>query len=289
SSQITLKHNKHRIHPCPNAKKLSLLNLLIEQNNNLDTIVVTTQDSSTIKNGLKNENVKVLSDTELSKLPELKYELLISYDLPSDANLYISRVIRATECALILLDISEQKQLYPIETLLKRVIKQEIIAGFEYEEQENMKIAKPALKSKREYAFNPDADTKPKYEKKSSDKPRYDKPKSDDNKRKSFEKPKYDKPKSGAEGFERKPFEKPKRDGESSERKPFEKPKRDSKKPNKFLGKDENGKPKFSGKSGERNHRHDGKPKEGQQAPKNVGRKISIKERKPKNSDDANS
>jgi hypothetical protein len=79
------------------------------------------------------------------------------------------------------------------------------------------------------------------------------------------------------------------------EKKKFDKPKRDFKKddssdkwekkkkaPNKFLGKDENGKAIFSGKSGERNHRYDGTPRDKYDAPKKVGKKISIKARKPK-------
>ena len=51
--------------------------------------------------------------------------------------------------------------------------------------------------------------------------------------------------------------------------------------PNKFLGKDENGKAIFSGKSGERNHRYDGTPKDRYNAPKKVGKAIKIKSRKP--------
>lgn len=212
-SQITLKHNKHRIHPCPNDKKLSLLNLLIEQNSNLDILVATAQNSTMIKEALKNENIKIFNDNELSEIPELKCELLISYDLPEDASTYLLRVAKATEGAVILLDISEQKDLYPIETLLKRVIRQEIVEGFEYEKQK-MIIAQPV--QKREYAFNTDSSEKPKYdkksfdkpkyEKKSSDKPKYDKPKKDEKKSdyKSFDKPKYDKPK----------FDKPRRDDE---------------------------------------------------------------------------
>ncbi|MFA5234863.1 MAG: hypothetical protein WC390_10730 [Sulfurimonas sp.] len=247
SNQISIKHNKHRVHPCPNDKKLSLLAQLISQNSTLKTVVAVTNNIELIKEAIAANNVTILDDEELAKATELACELLISYDLPSDAATYMLRLAKATDSAIVLLDISEQKHLYPIETLLKRVIKQEIVSGFEYEEQEKMKIApKPA--PKREYAFNANADDKPKYAKK------------------PFEKPKYDKPK---------------RDGESSERKPFEKPKYD-KKPNKFLGKDENGKAKFSGKSGDRNHRHDGSKKETTEAPKNVGRKISIKERKPK-------
>lgn len=299
-SQITLKHNKHRIHPCPNDKKLSLLNLLIEQNGDLDILVATAQNSSLIKEALKNENIKVLDDSELSGMPELKCELLISYDLPGDASVYLSRVAKATDSAVVLLDISEQKELYPIETLLKRVIKQEIVEGFEYEEQK-MVIAQPA--QKREYAFKTDSGEKPKYdkkpfdkpkyEKKSSDRPKYDKPKRDGEKseRKVFEKPNYDKSKKDEKKpdyksfdkpkYDKPKFDKPRRDDENKEEK-FNKFAKSDKKPSKYLGKDENGKAKFSGKSKERNHRHDGKPRETQEAPKNVGRKISIKERKPK-------
>jgi hypothetical protein len=307
SNQITIKHNKHRVHPCPNDKKLSLLAQLIAQNSTLKTVVAVTNNIELIKEAIAADNVTILDDEELAKATELECELLISYDLPSNAATYMLRLAKATDSAIVLLDISEQKHLYPIETLLKRVIKQEIVAGFEYEEQEKMKIApKPA--PKREYAFNANSDDKPKYAKKPFDKPKYDRPKregeSSERKpfekpkydKKPFEKPKYDRPKREGEGSERKPFEKPKydkkpfekpkydkpkRDGESSERKPFEKPKYD-KKPNKFLGKDESGKAKFSGKSGDRNHRHDGSKKETTEAPKNVGRKISIKERKPK-------
>ncbi len=54
------------------------------------------------------------------------------------------------------------------------------------------------------------------------------------------------------------------------------------KEPNKYLGKDENGKAKFSGKSGDRNHGHDGTPKDKSNAPSKVGRTINIKARKPK-------
>ncbi|OHE04702.1 MAG: hypothetical protein A2525_12610 [Sulfurimonas sp. RIFOXYD12_FULL_36_11] len=278
--QISLKHNKHRIHPCPNDKKLSLLNLLIAQNATLDIVVATAEDTQAIKEAITASNVKVLNDKELLKLPELRCKLLISYDLPSTAILYMARVAKATEGAIILLDKDEQKQLYPIETLLGRVIRQEIVAGFEYAVEEKIKREqKPFDRPKRDGERS---------ERKPFEKPKYDKPKRDSEKpeRKPFDKPKYDKPKRDGESSERKPFDKPKfdkpkRDGEKSEQKAYDKPKRDDKKSNKFLGKDESGKAKFSGKSGERNHRYDGTPKEKYEAPKNVGRKISIKERKP--------
>jgi len=262
TSQITIKHNRHRIHPCPSGKKISLLDLLIEQNGDLDILVVTAQNSALIKEALNNKNIKVLSDDELSELPELKCELLISYDLPSDALTYLSRVAKATDGAVILLDINEQKGLYPVETLLKRVIRQESVEGFGYEEQK-IKIAQKPSK-KREYTLNSEAGKKPKYEKKQLDKPKYEK--------KGSDRPKHDRPK---------------KDEESKDKK-FNKFVKSDKKPNKYLGRDENGKAKFSGKSGERNHRYDGKPKDSP-APKSTGRKISIKERKEKKSEPSNS
>ncbi|MDF1877847.1 hypothetical protein JHD47_08475, partial [Sulfurimonas sp. SAG-AH-194-L11] len=51
---------------------------------------------------------------------------------------------------------------------------------------------------------------------------------------------------------------------------------------NKYLGDDENGKARFSGKSGDRNHAHDGTPRARSSAPKAGGKRISIKARKPK-------
>lgn len=313
NSQIIIKHNKHRIHPCPNDKKLSLVALLLEQNSTTNIVVVSSVDVEQIKEIAEPKNIVVINDDELAKSPDLMCDLLISYDLPS-ADIYMSRLSRAKDGAIILLDINEQKNLYPIETILKRVIRQDILVGYEYEPQEKMKIAqKIPQKEKSVYKFDPDASDKPSYEKKQTeykkpfDKQKFDKPKWDKPKRdgESSERKPFDKPKRDGENSERKPFDKPKwdkpkRDGESSERKPFDKPKWDKpkfdgekkydksgKKPNKFLGKDENGKAKFSGKSGERNHKHDGKPRENIEAPKNVGRKITIKERKPK--DESNS
>lgn len=245
AKQITIKHNKHYVHPCPTEKKLSLLNQLISKYSDMEILVVRANSLDVIKEAVTADNVTILSDDELKDSTKT-YELLISYDLPATPTLYINRLFCATEMALILLDVNEQKKLYPIETVLKRVIKQEIIEGFEYEEIKKMKIAKE--KPVREYEFKKEYADKPEreYDKsKKSDKPI----KSDDEKAKQWEK--KDKSK------------------------------------NKFLGKDENGKGIFSGKSGERNHRHDGTPKEKYGAPKKVGRKIEIKARKPKKESDS--
>ncbi|MCW8894549.1 hypothetical protein [Sulfurimonas sp.] len=236
AKQITIKHNKHLVHPCPIDKKLSLLNLLITKYSDKQILVVRANSLDVIKEAVSEENVTILSDGELKDLTK-SFEILISYDLPATPALYINRLFCATEMALILLDAKEQKKLYPIETVLKRVIKQEIIEGFEYEEDQKLKIAQKPIEKPKEYEF------KKIYE----------------------EKPKFDKPKrEKASGDKAKQWEKK------------------DKGQNKFLGKDENGKALFSGKSGERNHRYDGTPKEKYGAPKKVGRKINIKALKPK-------
>jgi len=262
----TIKHNKHRIHPCPKDKKLSLLNFLITQNQDLDIIIAAADDTQFIKEAINHSSVKILSDKELLKLPELKCDLLISYDLPSSGILYMARLAKATQGAIVLLDKDEQKQLYPIETLLGRVIRQEVIKGFEYQveiKKEQKEFEQPKKDSKKPFR-------KP-FEK--------SKKEGSESQKKPFDKPKYDKPKRENDNSNRKPYDK---SIDKSEQKSFDKPKRENKKPNKFLGKDENGKAIFSGKSGERNHRYDGTPRDKQEAPKKEGRKISIKERKPK-------
>ncbi|MEO1954850.1 MAG: hypothetical protein ABGW74_09105 [Campylobacterales bacterium] len=86
--------------------------------------------------------------------------------------------------------------------------------------------------------------------------------------KKDFDKPKFDKPK----------FDKPKKEFKKSDRSETpDKWKKKKKAPNKYLGKDENGKAIFSGKSGERNHRYDGTPRDKYDAPKKSGKKIKIK------------
>ncbi len=182
TSQITIKHNKHRAHPCPKDKKLSLLNQLIANNKEAEILVVSTENIELLKD-IAADNVTVMNDEELFNSKANKYELLISYDLPTTAADYMSRLEHAKEMALILLDSNEQKQLYPIETLLGRAIKQEKIEGFEYEETKKMKIAqKPVQKPKREYEFKKEYEKKPKYDKAKRDNNSNDKSKKWENK-----------------------------------------------------------------------------------------------------------
>ena len=244
SSSITIKPNNHRVYQCPSDKKVELIKKLISDNSKLDILIVCSKELDTLKEQIADKGIKIIEDKELVKDKELSCELLISYDLPIKAIVYMARVSKATQKAFILIDKSEQKGLHSIETLLGRAIKQDVIEGFEYEvikvpESDKYTPKKMTQEQIREVA-------KKRYEEKTQTAPK-----------------KSDKPKRSDSS-----------DGEKWAKK--------KKAPNKFLGKDENGKALFSGKDGERNHRYDGSSKAKYDAPKKVGRKISIKAVKPK-------
>jgi hypothetical protein len=241
STTPALKRHNHRVHPCQAQKKEELLKLLLEKNAQKSILVITSNNKEEIKNIEDSKNVTIVSDEDLLNSPELKADLVISYDLPDKAILYMARIAHTTSHALILLDESEEKLLYPIETLIGRTIMQESIEGFGSVIEPVKELEKKELK-KQGREQKAQGDTK-EYRKKSSD----------------FK-------------GEKKYGENPRRDDKPRSNKPFNKDKKSS---NKFLGKDENGKAIFSGKSGERNHRYDGKPKES--APKLTGKKINIK------------
>jgi len=245
SNTISIKPNNHRIYQCPNEKKLELLNKLIEESSSKDILVVCSKNVEMLKEGITNKDIKILEDRELVKDKELRCEFLISYDLPIKAIVYMARVSRASDNACMLLDESEQKDLYQTEMLLGRAIKQEKIEGFEYPVIEKKE---PAYKGKKPLT---------KDEIKEEAKKRYEAKTQDPKPKKEFKKD-FDKSDSSEQWQKKK------------------------KAPNKFLGKDDNGKAMFSGKSGERNHRYDGTPRDKYDAPKKVGRKISIKSRKAK-------
>ncbi|MFK5938187.1 MAG: hypothetical protein QM497_07305 [Sulfurimonas sp.] len=245
----SIKPNNHRIYQCQTNKKLELLNKVISDNANADILVVCSKEPKIIQDALQNKAIKVIEDRQLIKEKELKCEMLISYDLPIKNIVYMARFAKATDKAIILLDEDEQKELYQIEMLLGRAIKQETIEGFEYEKvapKEILSGRKPMTKEQiKEVA-------KKRYEEKTQEpqEKTYDKPKKDygDEDKKSYDK-------NGKKNWDKK-----------------------KKSPNKFLGKDDSGKAIFSGKSGERNHHYDGTPK----GPRKVGRTINIKARKPK-------
>ena len=248
SNLITIKPTNHRVFKCPNEKKIELLNDIIAQDKKLDILVVTAGDAKELLEKLEDKSTRVMEDRDLVKDKELTCQYLISYDLPIKAIVYMARVSKTTQQAIILVDESEQKELYPIEMLLGRAIKQEIVEGFEYAVKEKKEVDPKARKKLTKDEITEIA--KQRHESATEIKPVYE----------GYKKPKFDKPKrEGGDKWDKK-----------------------KKSENKFLGKDENGKAIFSGKSGDRNHHHDGSQREKFDAPKKVGKTISIKARKPK-------
>ena len=241
SNSITIKPNNHRILQCPTTQKIALINKLIEESKYKDILIVSSTNATTLKESIENKKVRVIEDKELVKDKELTCEFLISYDMPIKAIVYMARVGKATEKAVMLLDESEQNDLHSIETILGRAIKQDSIEGFKYEVIEKVEDDRPKRKKLSKDEITEIA--RQRHEDATVEKPKKE----------------YKKPREG--------------DGKWDKKK---------KAPNKFLGKDENGKAIFSGKSGDRNHRYDGSKKESYDAPKKVGKTISIKARKPK-------
>jgi len=244
SNTISIKPNNHRIYQCPADKKIALLNKIIEESESEDVLVVCSHEPENLQEKLQNKDVKVIEDRELVKNKEITCKFLLSYDMPIKAIVYMARVARATDKAVMLLDEGEQKELHTIEALLGRAIKQESIEGFEYIIKERKKPQEGAKKRLSKDEIKEVA--KKRYEDSTQEKPKFDKPK----------------------------FDKPKRDFKNDGKKDDKWAKK-KKAPNKFLGKDENGKAIFSGKSGERNHHYDGTPKV-------TGKRINIKALKPK-------
>ena len=266
SSTPSIKPTNHRVHPCPNDKKLSLVNKLISDNRDSKIIVVTSIDTKSVEDYLQNENsqalenVEILDDRTMIKDASKTCDLLISLDVPGKALLYMARLSHTTGRAVLLINETEQNLLYPIETLLGRVIKQDIIEGFEYEVKEVAYKDPRAPKKMTQSQIKEEA--KKRYDEKTGE-PKPKREYSDD--KKDFKRD------------DKKDF---KRDDKKDFKKDFKKDDKWAKKekaPNKYLGKDENGKAIFSGKSGDRNHRHDGSQREAGYPPKKVGRKINIK------------
>jgi len=266
SNSITIKPNNHRVYQCPTEKKIELLNKIISENKKTNILVVCSKEPQAITDALDNKDIKVIEDRELIKLPELECEMLISYDLPIKAIVYMARVVKASSSAILMLDESEQKELYHTEMLLGRAIKQDIIEGFGYP------VVEKAPESDRPRKMTKD-------QIKEVAKKRYDE-KTQEPKEKKEYKPKRDygdeDKKSYSKDGKKKEFKKDFNRSDSAGK--WDKKKKEE---NKFLGYDDNGKAKFSGKSGDRNHRHDGTPKDRWDTPKKVGRKINIKARKP--------
>lgn len=234
-SSTSIKRQNHRIHPCNAARKEKLISFLIERYPSKSVLIVTSKDAGELKNRFEGKNITVTNDQELASSSDFRADVLISYDLPEKAIIYMTRLAKANEYALILLDEQDQKQLYGIELLNGRTIIQEVIEGFEPDfgiaaenQQKAEAKARRAEREARDATEPKNRDQKPRRE------PRPE--------RKFDDKPRSDRRPARGED-----------DGFSAKKQQGSKPR--------FIGKDENGKPIFEGKTRERNHYIDGTPR----------------------------
>ena len=232
----TIKRQNHRIHPCNTDQKKALAQFLIQNHAGKNILIVTSHNAEELADLVSAETITLLSDEQLSKTADLRCDVLISYNLPEKAILYMSRFARASEYAIILLDSEDQKQLYPIELLNGRTIVQEVIKGFEPNfgiAVENIQKAQVQAEkeARKEYFAIQDAKKKESRQKRDTrpERNRDDAPRSDRRPARNEE------------------------DGFSAKKQQNAKPR--------FVGKNENGKPIFEGKTRERNHYIDGTPR----------------------------
>lgn len=239
TQQPLIKRHNHKAHPCPNEKKIALLQELLEQHSDKSIAIISTKALKTFEVA---NNVVFVDD---SNLTNDTYDLIISVDLPLDPHIYLNRLELTSSQAIILLDATQKQALYDIEKLLGRSINQEEIP--DYSPLTNVKSQRVKREERaKKIADGTIRDNRPDRirEKKSSEK---------------------------------------KRAGEN-------------RKGSAYVGKDENGKAKFSGKTGDRNHKYDGTPKskdakkstskkpsgtQKKDAPKRAPRKLSVGSIKP--------
>lgn len=127
--QSTVKRHNHRIHPCETSKKQELLKHLTTLYSDKSVLIISSANSGTTE--IEEKKITLSNDDSLQELKDRQWDVLISFDLPANAEDYLTRFARAKEMALILFDDKEQTLLYSIEKLLGKNIKQEIIKGFE--------------------------------------------------------------------------------------------------------------------------------------------------------------
>jgi len=184
---ITVKPANHKIHSCPQEKKVELLEKIIDQNSTQEIVVVCSKDVAQLQESLSKYDVKVVEDKELVQNKSLTAALIISYDMPAEPIVYIERVSRAQEKALMLVNEDEQRVLYKIEMLLGRAIKQEKVEGFEYPQKAKKTDKKPARKKLSKEEIKEVA--KKRYEDSTREAPKFDKEKPE---RRDDKKPKGD-------------------------------------------------------------------------------------------------
>lgn len=289
-SVSSIKRHNHRVHSCEKSRKQELLQHLITQYAGKSILVVSAANTTTTE--VKDKNLTLSNDAELSKMGERLWDVLISFDLPKVSEEYLTRLNYTNEIALILIDEKEQTLLYPIETLVGKNLPREIIPGFEpkapavkREEYKTVAPHRPTASQQREELKEAEKKKEgfKRDEKPSQRNHRHDGTiRNESEKRKDFgkkpsgEKKAWDKPQG-----EKKPWDKKEGDKKPYEKKAWDKPQGD-KKP---WDKKEGDKKPWENKSSSNDYRNKKETTHTSSKPKRVPRVIKIpSESKPKES-----
>ncbi|MDF1881780.1 hypothetical protein JHD50_10800 [Sulfurimonas sp. MAG313] len=129
SYKNSVKRHNHKVHTCEVSRKQNLLKHLIDVYEDKKVLVLSKANSKTTE--IEDKNLTLSNDTELCNFKEGSFDVLISFDLPADADTYMKRIAYTSTMALILVSVEEEALLYPIETLLGKNLPREVVPGFE--------------------------------------------------------------------------------------------------------------------------------------------------------------
>lgn len=125
----SVKRHNHKVHICTADRKPALLKHLSSFYEGKKILVLSKANTSTTE--IADKNLTLSNDAGLSKLKEGSFDVLISFDLPTDADTYMKRLAYTSTMALILVSDTEESGLYPIETLLGKNLPREVVQGFQ--------------------------------------------------------------------------------------------------------------------------------------------------------------
>ena len=127
-AETTIKRHNHKLHICQEGQKQGLLSHILDLYPNQTILLLS--DTNTTTTEVKDKQLTLSNDVELEKFPEQKWDVVISYEVPTDSDAYLERMNRANQFVILLAYESEEKLLYPLEIALGRSILREPITPF---------------------------------------------------------------------------------------------------------------------------------------------------------------
>ena len=125
----SVKRHNHKVHPCTSERKQNLLKHLSSDYEGKKILVLSKANTTTTQ--IEDKNLTLSNDAGLKDFKEGSFDVLISFDLPSDVDTYMKRLAYTSTIAIILVTDKEESLLYPIETQLGKNLPREVVPGFE--------------------------------------------------------------------------------------------------------------------------------------------------------------